>query len=988
MEHESGETREGGGPLAGLDPADLLKQGAAEDTLADAAGGAFGLPPVEELQEIFPQFEILGLIGKGGMGAVYQVRQKALDRIVALKILPPEIGDRPGFAERFTREARALAKLNHPGIVTLHEFGQAAGLYFILMEYVDGVNLRDLLLNGRIAPREALAIVPQICDALQFAHDRGIIHRDIKPENILLDRLGRVKVADFGLAKLAGVADPAADGGAVEAAAFTEAGKVMGTPRYMAPEQLEAPSEVDHRADIYALGVVFYQMLTGELPGRALEPPSVKVRVDVRLDEVVLRALERDPALRFQQASVMKTRVEDMGDPVPAASPASAVNPWNLDYRTKREWFGLPLLHVTSGPDPETGKERVAKGIIAIGGSAKGVLAIGGRATGIIAMGGFTTGLVSFGGFAIGLVSFGGMALGLGAAFGGMAVAPVAVGGNALGYYSFGGSANGVHPLGPNRQDPEAIEFFHPWSISMMMNIGFALAAVAAFVFLVGFGVPMIVMRRLASPPCAAPRSTKKIRAAILLVSLLAGLWVGWSTGLFGGGGSTGGERRDVIAPLVPEALARPSAPPEFMAAAWMQRAGSAGTSPWQLSGVKASGLAAPGARQSDENFNRLDAGEPWNEERTLCLLVKQPPLPSSSLSFSVGRLSPEMPEMKVWAVAASSWTDSSIRCRILMGKSEALPLSIPVRLEYDTGDWVERGRIHGDHEFSIDADVTIKRPGQSKEGEALFRIRRQGPVAAGDLRYEVTAITRKGGRAPSVTRGDVKENDGVTEEFRFAIPLRGIDHFELRSRPVRSLEWEVPLPPMEEIGVMLLLDGQVRAGGDTMSRAEFMRRMKPLLAYDPNQKVVMRQVPEELSYEKVREFVTACQDAGIWNVSFGDRSEEQGVAVKAGVDWLEIVDGGDYAGSWGKGSALFQKGVTSEAWTSSMALFRKQLGAVSSRKVKAVKALTSGPGVPDGEYLVIQFETSFEKKKEAIETLSLVKEADGIWRSAGYFIR
>ena len=140
------------------------------------------------------------------MGAVYKARQKELDRIVALKILPPGIGDDAAFAGRFAREAKALAKLNHPGIVTLYEFGQTNGLFFFLMEFVDGVNLRQLLHAGRIAPREALAIVPQICDALQYAHDQGIVHRDIKPENILLDRRGRVKVADFGLAKIVGEA--------------------------------------------------------------------------------------------------------------------------------------------------------------------------------------------------------------------------------------------------------------------------------------------------------------------------------------------------------------------------------------------------------------------------------------------------------------------------------------------------------------------------------------------------------------------------------------------------------------------------------------------------------------------------------------------------------------------------------------------------------------------------------------------------------------
>jgi serine/threonine protein kinase len=306
-------------PLCGLNPADLLKQGVADDTLVDGRPVGFLLPPIEELAEIFPQFEILELIGKGGMGAVYRVRQRELDRIVALKILPPAIGEQPGFADRFAREAKALAKLNHPGIVTLYEFGQATGLYFILMEYVDGVNLRQLLENSRISPHEALAIVPQICDALQFAHDRGVVHRDIKPENILLDRFGRVKVADFGLAKLTGLqSDETIGHHFVSDLSLTEAGKIIGTPAYMAPEQIDRPGEVDHRADIYGLGVVFYQILTGELPGKNPSAPSKKIRVDVRLDEIVLRALEKKPEMRFQQASMMKTRVEELTDqPVP-----------------------------------------------------------------------------------------------------------------------------------------------------------------------------------------------------------------------------------------------------------------------------------------------------------------------------------------------------------------------------------------------------------------------------------------------------------------------------------------------------------------------------------------------------------------------------------------------------------------------------------------------------------------------------------------------
>jgi len=326
------------GALAGLCPACLLRQGAADSGSEPAE--KFTPPSPAELGKFFPQLEILELIGRGGMGAVYKARQKQLDRFVALKILPPGVSHDPTFADRFTREAKALAKLNHPNIVTLYEFGSASvhqpsalnpqQLYYFLMEFVDGVNLRQLLQTGRVAPREALAIVPQICDALQYAHDAGIVHRDIKPENILLDRQGRVKVADFGLAKIIAAAgvesavpaepSPGALGTAHATPAVTEAGRVMGTPQYMAPEQREHPSDVDHRADIYSLGVVFYQMLTGELPGKQLEPPSSRMRgivIDVRLDEVVLRALEKQPGRRYQQASEVKTIVETIATTPP-----------------------------------------------------------------------------------------------------------------------------------------------------------------------------------------------------------------------------------------------------------------------------------------------------------------------------------------------------------------------------------------------------------------------------------------------------------------------------------------------------------------------------------------------------------------------------------------------------------------------------------------------------------------------------------------------
>lgn len=228
------------------------------------------------------------------MGVVYKARQKSLNRWVAIKILAPEKEGEKKFAERFGSEAQTLAQLNHPNIVTVFDYGETEGLYYIVMEFVDGVNLRDLLADGKMDAEQALAIIPPICEALQFAHDKGIVHRDIKPENLLIDRDGRVKIADFGIASLIGAV-----------------AEKSGTPPYMAPEQ-GTKGGVDHRADIYALGVVLYEMLTGERPSSPLDLPSQKVRLDIRIDDIVLRALSQEPERRYRTANDFRTVVEGM----------------------------------------------------------------------------------------------------------------------------------------------------------------------------------------------------------------------------------------------------------------------------------------------------------------------------------------------------------------------------------------------------------------------------------------------------------------------------------------------------------------------------------------------------------------------------------------------------------------------------------------------------------------------------------------------------
>ncbi len=315
--------------------------------LVITGGGSQAEPPPTpaDLAPLFPQFEVVELIGRGGMGAVYKARQRGLDRMAAIKILSTETSSDPAFAERFNREARALARLNHAGIVNIYDSGQAGGLYYFVMEYVDGANLRQLIRSRSASPSESLGIIAQVCEALQYAHEEGVVHRDIKPENILIDKRGRVKIADFGLAKLLGVQ--------VGDITLTNTHQAMGTPHYMAPEQWESPLGVDHRADIYALGVVFYELLTGELPLGRFALPSQKAAVDIKVDEVVLKTLAKEPALRYQTANEIKSDVQMLAARPTRVEPMRMGCVGALVHRlrivldpflpVKRKLYGMPL---------------------------------------------------------------------------------------------------------------------------------------------------------------------------------------------------------------------------------------------------------------------------------------------------------------------------------------------------------------------------------------------------------------------------------------------------------------------------------------------------------------------------------------------------------------------------------------------------------------------------------------------------------------------
>jgi len=301
----------------GLCPKCLLKQALEneQDSISDSktaessvTGSRFVPPEPAELADCFPKYEIIGLLGSGGMGAVYRARDREMDRLVALKILPPELDQNPGFADRFDREARALAKLNKPNVVHIYDSGRSEDYRFIVMEYVDGRNLRKMMKDRAPEPLEAVEIAIQICRAIQCVHDVGIVHRDIKPENILLDTNGQIKIADFGVVKPSAQID--------DSSTLADAGQVVGTKGYWAPEQKSCPDEVDRRADIHSLGIVLYELLTGERPqiplNSAKHPSKLNKAIDIRLDDVVVQCLSYEPEKRQPSALVLHEQLIDV----------------------------------------------------------------------------------------------------------------------------------------------------------------------------------------------------------------------------------------------------------------------------------------------------------------------------------------------------------------------------------------------------------------------------------------------------------------------------------------------------------------------------------------------------------------------------------------------------------------------------------------------------------------------------------------------------
>jgi serine/threonine protein kinase len=328
--------------IKGLDPAALFALDVEETAMTE-----WEPPSLEEAAKLFPQWKVIRLLGRGGMGAVYEMHQPELDRTVAVKLLPMEASGDEHLVERFRREARTLAKLRHPGIVALFESGVTpAGHFYFVMEHVNGSPLSQWIAEGRLDVPRAIDIVRQVCEALAYAHAQGVIHRDIKPSNILLDDQGHAKVADFGLARRDHVET------ASGALSVSRTGQFMGTPAYAAPEQVRDAAHVDHRADIYALGVLLYEMLTGDLPRGVFQPPSRKTSGAAHLDEVVRRALQERPEDRYQAATELQRDI---------SRKARGGKAWLvvlLAVITGGAWFGKERW--LRAPQNETRKSEVA----------------------------------------------------------------------------------------------------------------------------------------------------------------------------------------------------------------------------------------------------------------------------------------------------------------------------------------------------------------------------------------------------------------------------------------------------------------------------------------------------------------------------------------------------------------------------------------------------------------------------------------------------
>ena len=922
-------------------------------------------PTLEEVAKLFPQLEILRLIGIGGMGAVYQARQPALDRHVALKLLHTPPADDPGFAERFAQEARALAKLNHPNIVALHESGQVDGRPYFLMEFVDGVNLRQLQQAGRLSPREALQIVPQVCDALQYAHDEGIVHRDIKPENVLIDRKGRVKVADFGLAKLMGRE--------TAVTRLTGAGHVMGTPHYMAPEQVEHPLDVDHRADIFSLGVVFYELLTGELPLGRFAAPSKKVRIDVRLDEVVLRALEKEPALRYQQASILKTQMETIaGTPavvcpsvmeagqfkrvrgqiltgsfslaLMAAGMAINITPFQ-PYGLAILIWGVLLAVVAAAvaliAENRPVKLKVARDIMLINGivlfsaviplsldcpwmrrTNSHILLIAACGIGIVLLYLYADQRAR---------KVGGATEKRSRSFSKIVVCGLA--------------AVVVCVIGADIRHRQIV--LQQEEITRVLSKAIGDVLRRARIQYDQFDVGISSNDDKVTCTLANPRMFKDVHGRKAWTPLHGGLqidrdgaggWVVQGTGeLKGmritrsadGSGMTSG-------PQITDGVTKPGQPPVF--------------GPVIERGVKdaldlESGRVAevPEAitEKSSIAENVIEAMS-WVDREGLDVFA-------DFGTVIVGR------KMRVIAQDKGQWD------ALTASQVAALLDSSPVKAEdfakFEAGDG---------------GATYVFETGQG--GRGILQV--VGSDGVVKLRYKLVRTESDPKQAASaaieawLTLMDTGRHDQSWDTA--AKSFRGV---------VTKTEWTAESEKIR------------RPLGEVVSRKSTTTQQVKTFPGMPDGVYCIAEFDTEFAGSQLAaEVVTfALEEDGQWRAIgylIRPRTAVEQAVVAAARAWLESIDEGRYAESWSSASGLFHDALKQDKWVTALEKVRRPLGARVFRSADGFTTTTSLPGMPVGQYVTIQFNASFTGEKSAVETVTFVQEKDGGWRAVGYFIK
>lgn len=964
-------------------PACLLARALDSQTLE--AGSPEPVPEPGEIAGKFPQFEILECLGRGGMGVVYKARQKSLNRLVAIKILAPERVRDVRFEGRFAREAELLAKLSHPRIVTIHDFGETDGLCYLVMEFVDGVSLRDLLREGKLEPAQALAIVPEICEALQFAHDKGIVHRDIKPENILLDRNGHVKVADFGIAKLVSGSQGGESGAediSVNAGHLTEAGKVLGTPSYMAPEQSGEPARVDHRADIYALGVVFYQMLTGALPGRDMEPPSKKVQVDVRLDEVVLRALEKNPERRYQQANLFKTRVETVAEEMKkkgradlkSGEAAPKNNPWPavlavigivicafsiaLGFRKSFPYniilcfpagFGIGIALVALArfwpfPYPDFVRQR---------------------------------------GFAW---SFGLLFL--------MGFIPIAV--HFLQMESTDGIPRVVKTNPPalsNDVDPSldkiTVTFDRPmkggsWSWT-------------------GGGDTFPKSRGSVSYDDSRTICTNPVRLEPGKV-----YWIGINSPSHKNFQSELGipARRHVILFSTKSANGEPTPiPMELLAKAKAINDGNP-TSSGKTETFDWNRLAVEG---------RLPGGMPVETEGRMALKVEN----ATDAPLQVSLLKIENPGIRSMHYAISG----EIKYEGVQGSGYLEMWNVYPQGRFfsrtlgdpGSGPTAKISGTSGWREFLLPFDRT----GSSNSPTALelnLFLPGRGTVFIGPLKLVQYGETKTSSESTPVGKNDLKRGEPVqrnatTQEEKKSDAGESGRNLEpgpdalgwlaIMDAGDYAQSWEAA---SEEFRSMVTQDEWVEKSEAIRGPLGTVISRKPTAGQQTsgNPKTASCVVKFDTSFagmaDAAETITFAREKDGKWKVTgylilprtdaekeFIPQEKEAAVAAER---WLGGIDAGNYPQSWQEASAIFREAISETGWVSALSNVRKPLGELVSRRLKSAHYSESLPGAPDGQYVVLLFDTSFAAKKSAVETVTFVLEKDDAWRAAGYFIR